>query len=52
MDARSQITKTAKVKKSILFHHDVAHADKFVDRLERKEFKESNTSYEGMELNF
>jgi phosphoribosyl 1,2-cyclic phosphodiesterase len=42
------------VKKFILFHHDPAHDDKFIDKLEteaRKEFKESYAAYEGMELN-
>ncbi len=42
------------MKKFILFHHDPAHDDKFVDKLERearKEFKESYAAYEGMELN-
>ncbi len=48
------VAKAAKVKKFILFHHDPAHDDKFIDKLEtdaRKEFKESYAAYEGMELN-
>ena len=49
-----KVAKAAKVKKFILFHHDPAHDDKFIDKLEteaRKEFKESYAAYEGMELN-
>ena len=49
-----KVAKAAKVKKFILYHHDPAHDDKFVDKLEndaRKEFKESYAAYEGMELN-
>ena len=49
-----KVAKAAKVKKFILFHHDPAHDDKFVDKLEKqaqKEFKESYAAYEGMEIN-
>ena len=49
-----KVAKAAKVKKFILFHHDPAHDDKFIDKLERqaqKEFKESYAAYEGMEIN-
>ncbi len=49
-----KVAKAAKVIKFILFHHDPAHNDKFVDKLERdarNEFKESYAAYEGMELN-
>ncbi len=49
-----KVAKAARVKKFILFHHDPAHDDNFIDELERearKEFKESYTAYEGMELN-
>jgi len=48
-----KIAKAAKVKKFILFHHDPAHDDKFVAKIERdakKEFKKSYAAYEGMEL--
>jgi len=48
-----KVAKAAKVKKFIIFHHDPAHDDKFVDKIEkdvRKEFKESYAAYEGMEL--
>jgi phosphoribosyl 1,2-cyclic phosphodiesterase len=49
-----KITRAAKVKKFILFHHYPSHDDKFINKLEehaQKEFKESYAAFEGMEIN-
>ncbi len=48
-----KVAKAAKVKKFLLFHHDPAHDDKFIDNLEKlaqKRFKKSYATYQGMEL--